>query len=364
MNRAARAGGGALRGDGTITETPTPNGQVGGRFPATCSILAADALARLVESEYDLGRVVTCQFFMYGLSHTYLVRTEVEKYMLRVYRAGWRTPSDILYELDALRHLGHKGVPVSSPVQRRDGSLVRALAAMEGTRQAVLFTFAPGREAYRDEEYPRRFGRAVAELYNAMDDFASPHQRFPLDFGHLLEQPLAAIRPFLAHRQDDWSYFQQLGEKLRARAEALPLTDLEAGFCHGDFHGGNAHLDGETITHFDFDCCGPGWRAYDIAVYRWNASSIKKRAAPRWTEFLDGYTAVRPLRELDLVATAIFVPIRHLWWLGLQCGNADDWGIGRRDDRFFDRALTYLKTWERRHLKEGRRRRRGSAAAT
>lgn len=363
MKRAAPAGGTEPLQDGPIVAAP-PNDQDDERFPATCSILAADALARLVEAEYDLGRVVACQFFTLGLSHTYLVKTEAQKYMLRIYRAGWRTPADVLYELDALRHLGRKGAPVSTPVQRRDGSLVRELAAMEGTRQAVLFTFAPGHEARADDEYPRRFGRAVAELYNAVDDFSSPHRRFPLDLGHLLDQPLAAIRPFLAHRPDDWSYFQVLGEKLRARAEALPLKNLETGFCHGDFHGGNAHLEGETLTHFDFDCCGPGWRAYDIAVYRWSATPIRKRAEPRWAEFLDGYTDVRPLGELDLAATSIFVALRHLWWLGLQCGNARDWGIGRRDDRFFDRALTYLKTWERRHLKEGRRHRRGSAAAT
>jgi Ser/Thr protein kinase RdoA (MazF antagonist) len=46
--------------------------------------------------------------------------------------------------------------------------------------------------------------------------------------------------------------------------------DLEVGSCHGDLHGWNAHIDQNmALTVYDFDCCGVGWRAYDIAVFRW-----------------------------------------------------------------------------------------------
>jgi Ser/Thr protein kinase RdoA (MazF antagonist) len=267
--------------------------------------------------------------------------------MLRVYRTGWRTPSDILYEMDVLNHLAGKGVPVSTPVARRDGSFVRELRAQEGPRPAALFTYAPGKEAYTEEDYPQRYGSAVAAVHNAMDDFHSPHRRFSLDLGHLLDQQLAAIRPLVHHRPEDWQYFAQLGEKLRQRVTALPVEQLETGYCHGDFHGGNAHVDGETLTFFDFDCGGPGWRAYEIAVFLWNAVLAKKEEAePRWAAFLEGYTAVRPLKALDLAAVPLFVAIRHLWWMGLQCGNARDWGYGDRGDRFFDRGLTFLREWE------------------
>jgi Ser/Thr protein kinase RdoA (MazF antagonist) len=278
--------------------------------------------------------------------------------MLRVYRAGWRTLSDVLYEIDVLLHLERKGIPVSTPVPRRDGSLVREVLAPEGPRIAVLFTFAPGREPHDEPGYDDRYGRAVASLHDALDDFSSLHPRFSLDFDHLLDQPLAAIRPLLQHRPDEWQYVEQLAERLHARLEALPLERLETGVCHGDFHGGNAHVDGETITFFDFDCCGPGWRAYEVAVFRWNASSLRRRAEPPWEEFLAGYTAVRPLADLDLAAVSIFVAIRHIWWVGLQCGDVRDWGLAFRGDRFFDQQLRFLKTWERRHLKEKRGRQR------
>jgi Ser/Thr protein kinase RdoA (MazF antagonist) len=44
-----------------------------------------------------LGPVEACQLFTPGVTHTYLVKTENEKYMLRVYRHAWRTPSDVQY---------------------------------------------------------------------------------------------------------------------------------------------------------------------------------------------------------------------------------------------------------------------------
>jgi Ser/Thr protein kinase RdoA (MazF antagonist) len=320
-------------------------------FPATMTTLSGDALGRFVAADYDVGVVRACRLFSPSLTHTYLVETDGPRYMLRVYRAGWRTPSDIGYELDVLQHLARQGVAVSTPVPRRDGALVRVLPAQEGPRPAVLFTYAPGRETFDAPGYPGRYGRAAAALHNAAADFRSRHRRFRLDLRHLLDAPLAAVLPFLAHRPADRERLVALAETLRRRVAALPADALETGFCHGDLHGGNAHLDGETLTLFDFDCCGPGWRAYELAVYRWDTSSgDPDRAAASWAEYLAGYTTVRPLRDVDLAAVPLFVAIRHFWWLGLQCGNARDWGIGYRNDRFFDQQLRVFDTWEAAYL--------------
>jgi thiamine kinase-like enzyme len=43
------------------------------------------------------------------------------------------------------------------------------------------------------------------------------------------------------------------------------MAGLEIGFCHGDFHGGNACQKDGSFTFYDFDCCGWGYRAYDLA---------------------------------------------------------------------------------------------------
>ena len=64
--------------------------------------------------------------------------------------------------------------------------------------------------------------------------------------------------------------------------------ELEWGVCHGDFSStGNFHVapDG-TITVFDFDLCGPGWRVSDLAPIRRAAVGHKNRRI--WREFLRG----------------------------------------------------------------------------
>ncbi|WP_429842749.1 hypothetical protein [Brevibacillus sp. FIR094] len=40
--------------------------------------------------------------------------------------------------------------------------------------------------------------------------------------------------------------------------------------CHGDLQGNfNTNFcDDNTYTHFDFDLCGYGWRAYDLAAFK------------------------------------------------------------------------------------------------
>jgi Ser/Thr protein kinase RdoA (MazF antagonist) len=189
-------------------------------------------------------------------------------------------------------------------------------------------------------------------LHTAANDFVSQHARFQLDLRHLVDQPLAALRPFLAHRPDDWAYLQGFANRARERIANLPVGQLEWGFCHGDLHGGNAHIDErKTITFFDFDCGGPGWRAYDIAAFRQGPQGRQDEA---WEAFLKGYTERRSLSQLDLAALPWFVALRHLWLMGLHAANTPDWGCSLLSDDYFDGGgvggLEFLREWEAKHL--------------
>lgn len=318
-------------------------------FPVTHSILSTKALTADILPDYDIGTPKECKFLNRGLNDTYLVRTTTEKYILRVYRAGWRSHSDIHYELETLLHLKRLNVPVSAPVLRKDGKLLHTVAAPEGSRNIVLFTYAVGKEpayAANEESESYQYGRTVAQIHLETDGFRSQHQRFHLDLEHLLDAPLKSIRPLLLHRPDDWEYLQVLSEKLRQHVVSIPLSSLENGFCHGDFHGWNAHIDQDGIlTFFDFDCCGYGWRAYDIAVFRWGARGSGKEKE-RWPHFLRGYREVRPISEVDVQATWYFVAIRHFWLLGLHTSNGQDWGFGWMNDQYFDGAIKFFREWE------------------
>ena len=290
-------------------------------FPVTRSILSLTALREAVVSEYALADPSDCQFFRMGLNDTYLLKTNGTSYILRVYRRGWRSLSEIQYELDVLLFLQTAGIEVSVPIQRKDGGFIETIHAPEGERYMVLFTYAPGREpSYesKDAEAAYAYGTLAAQIHTATETFQSPHQRMPLDLEHLIDTPLRSIEPMLTPRSEDWRYLQTLTQKLRRQVMELPLSSLEQGFCHGDLHWGNARVQADhMLTVFDFDCCGVGWRAYDLAVFRW-AARLRKKEQDQWPAFLRGYREVRTIHEREIQAIPYFVALRHVWLLGLH----------------------------------------------
>jgi Ser/Thr protein kinase RdoA (MazF antagonist) len=255
--------------------------------------------------------------------------------------------------LDVLNHLKDKGFPAVTPVPYNDGQFYCAIPAPEGTRYLVLFSEAPGPEISYDhepEKVAQRYGQAVAIMHNALDDFNSPYQRFHKDIEHFIDKPLRNIEPFLAHRPDDWTYLQQFTEALRTRILALPENELKQGFCHGDLQGYHAKISPDgTLTFFDFDCGGYGYRAYDLAVFLW-CCRLEDAIDVRWEPFLQAYRETRSINELDVQAVPLFVCARYLWHMGVHTQNSPDWGIGFLNDGYFDDHLKRVRDAEADYL--------------
>jgi len=319
-------------------------------YPAIHSILSPGTLADDVSVRFSLGPITECKLYSNGFNDTYRFRTSDRSiYYLRVYRIRWRTLADIQYELDVLNHLKGKGFPAAAPVADNDGSFFWAVPAVEGTRYAVVFEGAPGVEiSYKDnpETIAYQYGGAVASMHNALDDFSSPHKRFHKDIDHLIDKPLHNIEPFLSHRPGDWSYLQSIAWKLKQRIMEMPAHALEVGFCHGDLQGYHAKVDSNsTLTFFDFDCGGFGFRAYDLAVFLW-CCRLEDAVDIRWEPFIRGYRELRQINDLDVKAVPEFVCARYLWHMGVHTQNAPDWGIGPLNDEYFNKKLSQLREAE------------------
>ena len=361
---------------------------------AAHSVPRTDALEALTQAGYDVGERVTCTFLSRGLNDTFLVRTgeasaagaagavgaaaetttraggrrapapHPDRYILRVYRAGWRTAAEIRYELDLLTHLQHRlppGVAVSTPILRRDGTLFHAVKAPEGTRHLALFTYAPGAPpTWAGHEQSAAYGAAVAALHNASDDFTSPHSRFAVDLAYLVDAPLHSLRPRMQHRTADFTYVQRVAARLRRRIHELE-GDLTWGAGHADLQAKNAHVTnakapptsaqrartGGTFTFFDFDCGGPTWRAFDLSWYRMEAAQSKEPG--QWGAFLRGYRGQRELSRADHLAIPWFVLAIHIWWMGLIADLGPQWGTSWFDS-YLTQQIGALRRWEATHL--------------
>src|SRR6266545_4573647 len=115
-----------------------------GVFPVTHSLPAPGALLAEVARAYPINRPVDCALVRSYVNDVYAIAAATSRYILKVYRAGWRSRSEIDYELDVLAHLTAKGVAVAPALPRRDGQRIGVLRAPEGDRYAVLFQYAEG----------------------------------------------------------------------------------------------------------------------------------------------------------------------------------------------------------------------------
>ncbi len=314
------------------------------------STLAPAAIIQHLVAEYGLREPLQCEFLARGLNDTYRVRARDASYAFRVYRAGWRTESEIKFEIDYLLHLERARIPVSVPVQKLDGGYHSPFDQPEGRRHAVLFNYAEGKQQVEhDEAQARMFGLASARVHTASDDFTSANQRFQIDIAHLIDKPLAALLPTIENRPDDHSYIVELAAKTRRRLAAV-VPELNFGLCHGDLHGANAAFDkANNVVMFDFDCGGAGWRSYDIAVYRWSAELRNK--AKNWEPFLEGYRSARSLCSADLEAVPLFVAARCIWILGLHSEVAYYLGKNWMNDDYYNYWFKFMRDWEAKELK-------------
>lgn len=313
------------------------------------SVISSDALLPIIHELYDIGDILECRFLSNGLNDTYIVITNEGKYILRIYKANWRNKSDIDFEIELLNHLISNGVPVSYTVVKKDGGYLTELAAPEGQRFAALFTYAEGGHS-DSKENCSLYGGHVAKMHVVMEDFHCSQHRFTIDLDHLLTKPIQSIKPLLSHRPEDIEYLESLSLLLQSRINGIS-SELSWGVCHGDLHGGNVHFHDSNLTHFDFDCAGFGWRAYDISVFLW--AKVRGRGKDHfknelWSIFLESYQKNKVLSEHDLEVVPTFVAIREIWLMGLHTGNSQIWGAWQ-NDHYFNTNLQFLREWCEEH---------------
>jgi Ser/Thr protein kinase RdoA (MazF antagonist) len=313
--------------------------------PALHSIVEPTALGRLVHQEFGLRASRPIYLIQSGLNDHYALHADQGNFVVRVYRSGWRSNQAVMWELELVDHLARCGAPVAACVPRTDGGWFSEIQAIEGLRQVAVFRYAPGpythfgnpgRSRISPADCAEQFGRSVAEVHSAADSYHTQMPRFQLDLDHLLEQPLQAIVQVYAHRPRDVDGLRQVAGRLRQLLDRIGLERLDWGPCHGDMSGGNSTYWNGRVIHFDFDCGGPGWRAYDLGVFFWSMS-LDGQGDVVWDRFLQGYSALRTPSSYDLAAVRAFACARVIWLMGLWCANAHLFGYHKLHDDYFDR---------------------------
>lgn len=291
--------------------------------PILRSLVSADALAPVLEEAYGLAGV-RVELIKAMTLDTYKVRSRSGAFALRIHAAR-RSEEEVRGELEFLSYLEGAGISVGAPVVRPDGSRFLALEVPEGTRYAALFPFAPG-VPMGDMTSPeparvREYGAMLARLHGAADAMPSPPRRPTLGMAELVDEPAEALLRVFGPYSSGGLITQHALEKIRPSIAALPTTAPAWGLCHGDTGPGNVLVtrDGK-LTLIDFDFCGPGWRAHDLAAFFNDASPESARA------FGEGYQSVRELLPEEREAMIPLQAAHLLWVLGMRMRYLNEWG--------------------------------------
>ncbi len=296
-------------------------------FPVAKSFLAEEALARTIEAEYGLA-AVCCQLITASLRDVYRVRSGRQSFVLFVYRYDQRPPAEIVAEWQFVDYLAAHSVPVAPAIRRNSGELLLTFDAPEGRRYGVLTRYVPGKHLRQrpSPEAVRAYGRIVAQLHTVSDVMTEDLDRPANDVGRSLERFMAAFEAEMPDRPRDLALLREAAARVMPGIEALPRAKPLYGMIHGDVIRANAQVaDDGAVTILDFDLCGPGWRAYDVASY---LAVIRGLPEEKESEqaFLSGYEGVRPLTVEERAALPLFEAVRVIFSVGIPALNVYHWG--------------------------------------
>jgi len=278
----------------------------------------------------------------YGLAGdtplTLLNRSENETWaagglILRLHRQGYHTRPEIASELAWLTALQDlPGLQTTRPIPGAQGLVTE----IDG-RYLVAFAPLPGQELRPGDDLARWFaplGEITARLHLHSRSWTAPE-----GFTRKRWDVETILGP-----QPHWGHWRQAsgldptGEALLARATGVLADRLTAygtgaevfGLIHADLRLANLMVDGDRLTAIDFDDCGFGWWAYDLA-----AALSFIETDPRLPELIaawvEGYTRVAPLRPEDRAMIPALIFLRRVLltaWLSTRADSDTAQALG------------------------------------
>jgi Ser/Thr protein kinase RdoA (MazF antagonist) len=291
-------------------------------LPVTHSLISARALQGQLLPLYFPAAATEVVCLAQGMHDTYLVRGPGAKYILRMYRAGWKTVGQVAAELEVLGLLKAQGLPVAYPVADGQGGLIQRIASPEGERYAVLFAYAEGEKVpVLTPADASRFGKYMASLHAITRgrQVGALLPNYSLD--SILNETRQAMQIALPAHRDAHEKLDRIYALLRAQLTPAARQGLKTGICHGDPHHENLFIERATgkVTMFDFDFAGNGYLLYDLGSFCFYARGRKDNIAA----FLAGYAQLMPLTPAELALVPCFTVLMRLFHLGARSRNAD-----------------------------------------
>ena len=268
--------------------------------PAISSIISPEYLAEFVVNYYGFEPDTTCRILKTGINHSYLITTADNRFVLRVYYARWRNEREIKEELRLLEYLKEHGMLVSYPIKDGNDNYINKIAALEGTRFAVLFSFADGTSIrVPSETVSYHLGVTMAKMHQLTIDKSVKRKEY--DASTLVAWALQSAKSHFPEPIPEMEFFERANRVVSSEFCKADADKLRYGIVHLDLWYENMKVKDESqITVFDFDNCGNGWLFLDIAyslmtLYRNEPN--KEHFETKRESFYRGYNSITPISE-------------------------------------------------------------------
>jgi Ser/Thr protein kinase RdoA (MazF antagonist) len=239
---------------------------------------------------------VSCINFEFNA--TFSVETEDGvKYALRININSTRTLENMKAEIEWVRHLNRtSGINTPTPIAtlKDDYIVVGFHSDSEQEFKAVMYSWLEGEELGDEPTLSQlhEVGRSIATVHQESLDFAlSSESSLPIfnDFFWGTEDYLFSDKSTLSH--PDRELIQEAHELIMRFTNDLYATS-PVHIIHADFHGWNLMWNEDQLSIFDFDDCGFGVEAQDLAVAMYYLDTPEQDAA-----LLAGYKSIKALPE-------------------------------------------------------------------
>jgi Ser/Thr protein kinase RdoA (MazF antagonist) len=216
-------------------------------------------------------------------------------------------------EIEWVRHLNRtSGIHTPTPIATlNDNYIISGFHADSNqTLHAVMYSWLEGEELGDEPtlEQLHEVGRAMAKLHQESAEFAlSADAALPTfnDFFWGTEDYLFSNKSKLS--DTDRALIKEAHDHIMKFTNEL-YVNSPVHIIHADFHGWNLMWNDNRLSIFDFDDCGFGVEAQDLAVVLYYLDTPEQDVA-----ILNGYRSVKPLPQYsDLAMKALLLQRRLL----------------------------------------------------
>jgi Ser/Thr protein kinase RdoA (MazF antagonist) len=311
-------------------------------------------VAAVAASRYPL-KVSAIELVQHGENTTFRVDAKGgQRYLLRVHRPGYHTEAAIKEELAWLAQLSQAGFSVPQPIAAKSGEWVETVTSYDvpAPLNCSLLHWLDGRFIRKavSPKHLYRVGRMLADLQTHASRSVVVHRRYWGSEGLVGARARFGSIDSLAGVPSELQAAisrarKRVVQELREFERRFPRRQ---GLIHADLHFGNILSAGGEILPIDFDDCGYGFHAYDLAVPLLSAEGMagnERRARLRELEdaLISGYSSKKTWDRHDERVFPYFIAARRLAMLGWLSSRRDNPRLKSLLKRAVTKAVRSLK---------------------